>query len=111
MKVKTYYCPNCGVSVEPNNKFCSRCGSALVFEDDVIKIKADVTYRKIDEARLHEAESKERIRMRELDEEREKRKEKNERFSSCSEGCLAAVLTPIILLVFLFLWITGFFNN
>lgn len=50
MKVKALHCPNCGANVQIRNNFCSRCGSALVFEDDVVKIKPGITHRSIDVA-------------------------------------------------------------
>ena len=89
MKIQPIECPNCHATLKidagrktPNGVYyCQYCGSAISIDDEVKR--SEHTYRKIDEARILEAEN-ERIRINHqresekmrLDYEREERKKK-----------------------------------
>ena len=66
MKVISLKCPECNanLSVENNRKqcFCQYCGTKIIIDDG----STMYTYRKVDEARIREADAKENIRLREL---------------------------------------------
>ena len=78
MKVVPLYCPNCGAPVGKDAKFCSQCGSPIVIDDGIKR--SEHTIRHIDEARIRESETEELIRLRKLEvdlaKEREKTKQK-----------------------------------
>ena len=68
MKIKAIQCPNCHANLKidadrktPNGVYyCQYCGSAINIDDEVKR--SEHTYRKVDEARILEAEN-ERIRL------------------------------------------------
>ena len=74
MKVVPLYCPNCGAPVGKDAKFCSQCGSPIVIDDGVKR--SEHTVRHIDEARIRESEADELIRLRKLEVELAKEREK-----------------------------------
>ena len=55
------FCPNCGAPVGKDAKFCSQCGSPIVIDDGVKR--SEHTYRKVDEARIREAEATQIIKV------------------------------------------------
>lgn len=70
MKFVPVVCPKCGanLNVEEGRKecFCSYCGTKIVVDNENSKESTN-TYVRIDEARIREAEAKERIRLKELE--------------------------------------------
>ena len=70
-------CPNCGanlqVASDRESFFCEYCGQKIYVSDSNHQ---KYTYRKIDDARIREAEAKEAIRIKELELELEKLKSK-----------------------------------
>lgn len=80
MEIVPLKCPNCNalIYIEKNldRCYCSHCGSQILISDPNNK---KVTYTKIDAARIREAETREKIRQRELDiQERQLNREKNQ---------------------------------
>lgn len=92
MKVVALYCPNCGAPVGKDAKFCSQCGSPIVIDDGVKR--SEHTYRKVDEARIREAEATQLIRLKEIELERLKQLEE------AKEQKRIAMFPIIFLLVF-----------
>ena len=74
IKLLAIKCPECGATldIEEGRKqlFCSYCGSKVLVEND-----NEYIYRRVDEARIREAEVKEKIRLRELEMEEAKQKQ------------------------------------
>ena len=72
MKLIKLKCEGCGASLEVNEELkkvhCNYCGTEFIVDDGSTKH----TYRKIDEARLKEAEVSEKIRLKELELEERK---------------------------------------
>ena len=73
-------CPNCGanlqVASDRESFFCEYCGQKILVSDSNHQ---KYTYRKIDDARIREAEAKEFIRLKEIELEHAKLKaEKDE---------------------------------
>lgn len=66
IKMVSVKCPECNasLSIEEERKqcFCQYCGTKIIVDDGSITH----TYRKVDEARIKEAEANESIRLREL---------------------------------------------
>ena len=66
MRIMSVKCPECNatLSIEDDRKrcFCQYCGTKIIIDDG----STTHTYRKIDEARIREADVKENIRLREL---------------------------------------------
>ena len=66
MKIISLKCPECNatLSVEGDRKycFCQYCGAKILIDDG----STTHTYRKVDEARIREADIQENIRLREL---------------------------------------------
>ena len=99
-KVKVISCPSCGADVlfkdDSGTAVCEYCGSTLMEDRTVIINKY------IDETKIKETEAKERLRLKELEHEkemaeyREKQQEKNRRQGK--------------MLLKLFLWISGGFG-
>lgn len=99
-KLISLKCPECGanLSVETELKhfFCQYCGAKIMLEDD----SATYTYRKVDEARIKEAEVSEIIKLKELEiEERkritEERHKSNKVKISIILGIIGAILIAI----------------
>ena len=66
MRIISLKCPECNanLAIENDRKqcFCQYCGTKITIDDGSITH----TYRKVDEARIREADVKENIRLREL---------------------------------------------
>lgn len=73
IKMVSVVCPECRANLEiaPDRKmcYCQYCGTKVMIDDG----STTHTYRKIDEARIKEAEIKEVIRLKELELEEKKR--------------------------------------
>lgn len=72
MKMISLKCPECGadIDIEEGHKqcFCKYCGTKILIDDG----NSTYTYRKVDEARIKEAEVDKAIRLKELEIEQEK---------------------------------------
>lgn len=72
MKIISLKCPECGadIDIEEGHKqcFCKYCGTKILIDDG----NSTYTYRKVDEARIKEAEVDKAIRLKELEIEQEK---------------------------------------
>ena len=82
MNIIKLSCANCNgntdVKITDGQKFlfCPYCGQKYMVDDGKIYIEINRTERKIDEARIKEAEVREKIRLKELEMEETKRKKK-----------------------------------
>ena len=65
MKVVVKSCPNCRAPIDEQSRFCSHCGTHVEFDDDTMSMK--YTYQKVDDARIREADVREKIRLKELE--------------------------------------------
>lgn len=67
VKIISLKCPECNanISIEKDRKycFCQYCGTKIIIDDG----STVHTYRKIDDARIKEAEVKEAVRLKELE--------------------------------------------
>ena len=79
MAIKMVYltCPKCGANLKAESNresfFCEFCGQKVYMSDSNHQ---KYTYRKIDDARIREAEANEHVRIKELEIELEKLKAK-----------------------------------
>ncbi len=95
-------CPECGanVSIEEERKhcFCQYCGTKIIMDDD----STTHIYRRVDEARIKEAEVEKLIRLKELELEEQKRatEQKNRLFKI--KVSLALVIVGFVLLLIAF---------
>ena len=96
MKVTELRCPRCGADLDGREKqaFCEYCGAKLWIDDESKNV--NYTYTKRDEARIREIESKERIRIMEMENatNEEKRTVKT---------TLIFVLLPVVLVALIWL--------
>ena len=71
MKIIGVHCPYCGGAVKfdvdagQKSCFCVHCGQQIILDDEVMR--TEHVERHIDEARIHEADVNERIRLKELE--------------------------------------------
>ena len=97
-------CPEChaALAIEEGRKycFCQYCGTKILIDDG----STSHTYRKIDEARIKEAEVKERIRLKELllEEKKQAAKERRNKVK-----IIISVILGIIGLLFLTIGLSG----
>ena len=67
--MKPHKCPSCGAELNNDNRdssFCQYCGAKIMSDDH------RSSYRFIDEAKIHENETKRMIRMREMEIDKER---------------------------------------
>ena len=68
--MKPHKCPSCGAELNNDNNrdfsFCQYCGAKIMSDDH------RSSYRVIDEAKIHENETKRMIRMREMEIDKER---------------------------------------
>ncbi|MBE6734845.1 MAG: hypothetical protein E7563_05850 [Ruminococcaceae bacterium] len=93
--MKTCNCPNCGAAFDLNIDnidfaFCPYCGTKFILDD------YRSSHRVIDEARIREAETNERIRLKELEIEERKQKMKLFKIIVFVVFAMAGVLMIII---------------
>lgn len=79
MKLISLTCPNCNANlddIDPSRPFCycQYCGTKIALDDGTIRKETRI----YDEAKIKETESSERVKMREMDIEREHSKQMNE---------------------------------
>lgn len=79
MKLISLTCPNCNANlddIDPSRPFCycQYCGTKIALDDGTIRKETHI----YDEAKIKETESSERVKMREIDLEREHSKQMNE---------------------------------
>ena len=65
MKVVANNCPNCQAPIDERSRFCSHCGTQIEVADEAVHMK--YTYQKVDDARIKEADVREKIRLKELE--------------------------------------------
>lgn len=78
MKLISLTCPNCNANlddIDPSRPFCycQYCGTKIALDDGTIRKETHI----YDEAKIKETESSERVKMREMDIEREHSKQMN----------------------------------
>lgn len=104
MKIVKLNCDNCGASLEANKElktiFCNYCGAEFLIDDGSI----NHTYRKVDEARIKEAEISEKIRLKELEME-ERKREKEEK--SKRTKIIASIILAIVGILFFMIGTLG----
>lgn len=100
MKVISLKCPECNasLSIEEGRTqcFCQYCGTKILLDDG----STTYTYRKIDEARLKEAE----VRLKELEMEQEEKRANRKKFKLK----IAATIFLGIVLLFSYMIQSGF---
>lgn len=116
MKLISLKCPECkaDLNIEEGRKtcYCQYCGTKILIDDNSFIH----TYRKIDEARIKEAEVDKAVRLKELELElvKEKRKQRSKNFKMIVSGSLLLVSAFLLYrtfvdknLVFFFLGMFG----
>jgi Zn-finger nucleic acid-binding protein len=79
MKLISLTCPNCNANLDDIDSsrpfcYCQYCGTKIALDDGTIRKETHI----YDEAKIKETESSERVKMREMDVEREYSKQMNE---------------------------------
>lgn len=79
MKLISLTCPNCNANLDDIDSsrpfcYCQYCGTKIALDDGTIRKETHI----YDEAKIKETESSERVKMREIDVEREHSKQMNE---------------------------------
>lgn len=106
MKLIKMECPNCGSILEMDSErefmFCQFCGQKLYLDKEA-KIIVTTT-RKIDEARIKEAEAKKEYKLKQMDSEKE---------MFLLKAKIAGIVAAVILLIFLILYVVNraYFEN
>lgn len=100
IKTVSLKCPECDASlyVEENRKqcFCQYCGIKIMIDDG----STTHIYRKVDEARIKEAEVKELIRIKELENEDKKRiSEEKTKTIKIKASIILAIVGVIFILI------------
>ena len=100
IKMVSVKCPECNasLSIEEERKqcFCQYCGTKIIVDDDSITH----TYRKVDEARIKEAEANESIRLRELMfEEKKYADKKKEKAFKVKMSVILGIVGSILLVI------------
>lgn len=78
MKLISLTCPNCNANLDDIDSsrpfcYCQYCGTKIALDDGTIRKETHI----YDEAKIKETESSERVKMREMDVEREHSKQMN----------------------------------
>jgi hypothetical protein len=79
MKLISLTCPNCNANLDDIDSsrpfcYCQYCGTKIALDDGTIRKETHI----YDEAKIKETESSERVKMREMDVEREHSKQMSE---------------------------------
>lgn len=101
MKLISLTCPNCNANlddIDPSRPFCycQYCGTKIALDDGTIRKETHI----YDEAKIKETESSERVKMREMDLEREHSKQMNEILKYVLIFAAALFVVGIILAAF-----------
>lgn len=102
MKLISLKCPECkaDLNIEEGRKtcYCQYCGAKILIDDN----SSTHTYRKIDEARIKEAEADKIIRLKEIELEiiKEKRKRRSKNFTMIVTGTLLLISSFLLYLTF-----------
>lgn len=106
MKLIPVICPKCGAQIQVNvgvkTCYCTYCGTQILFDDDGIK----VTYRKVDEARIKEADVKQLLALKEMEIEEKKRHDRKNALKTI--GIVSSIIFFLALIVGLFNRDTGY---
>lgn len=101
MKIVELVCQNCGAQLEVTEKMacCAYCGTKLALDDEnrTITYNYNETFVKRDEARIHESDTKERIRLKELEHEERKAKRETKIGVICGVGIPLLIIISILL--------------
>jgi len=65
MKMVSFSCPKCQAPLDENSRFCSHCGTPVEKDDEATRLQ--YTYQEVDDARIREADVREKIRLKELE--------------------------------------------
>lgn len=109
MKIISLKCPECGadIDIEEGHRqcFCKYCGTKILIDDG----NSTYTYRKVDEARIKEAEVEKAIRLKELELELydKKSKEDKKRTGRKRMNSITLIVVIIALALLLIGRITG----
>ena len=102
MKLVSLRCPNCDANVNTEIKnqstfFCPYCGSRIYVDDGVKRVEVSInqTYRKVEEARIRESDTK-----REIEFERLAHKERQDKRDNRMFGATMLGLAIFVLLLF-----------
>lgn len=101
MKLISLTCPNCNANldnIDPSRPFCycQYCGTKIALDDGSIRKETHI----YDEAKIKETESKELLRLKELEIEREREKEDKE---TGKKLLIAAVVILVIAFILHFI--------
>lgn len=95
MKLIPVVCPRCNaeIQIKPETKicFCTYCGTQIIIEDESVTH----IYKKIDEARIREADVRETIELKKLEMEEKKRRGREKIIGTVT------VLTVLVIVIFL----------
>ena len=101
MKFIVKECPKCHAPIEEQSRFCSHCGTAVLLDDEATRSK--YTYQKVDDARIREADVKEKIRLKELEIEHMKLQDEIHQRKQTLQMRLALVISFFAVLLVLLL--------
>ena len=100
VKIISLKCPECGadISLEEGHKqcFCQYCGAKIMIDDG----STTHTYRKVDEARIKEAEVDKLIRLKELEIKQKEAERKGKIKILKIKAVLLLVFTGAIVIIF-----------
>ena len=104
MKLVAKECPKCHAPIDSQSRFCSHCGTSMLFDDEAARSK--YTYQEVDDARIKEADVKETIRLKELEIEQLKLQDEIQQRKQTLQMKLVLVLSFFaILFVLLLLYV------
>ena len=103
MKMHILNCPKCGGKLSFNGNrtlmFCAYCGTEIFLDDEVKRSEHTYTYRKIDEARIKEAEVEKDIHYMNLD-YKEREQKRDNKLILIYFGIMIALFIFAMLMVF-----------
>lgn len=101
MKLISLTCPNCNANLDDIDSsrpfcYCQYCGTKIALDDGTIRKETHI----YDEAKIKETESSERVKMREMDVEREHSNQMNEILKYALIFAAALFIVGIVLAAF-----------